>query len=101
MDTVKGIFGFGLLGVAIWLLERLAPGSVALILWAVWLIAAGVYLGAFEFVPKASGQRFAGTYTGSIDPCQGLSKNKRKKQMKQYISYGFLLIFYFLPDLKQ
>lgn len=59
MDTVKGVFGFGLLGVAIWLLERLVPGSVALMLWAVWLIAAGVYLGAFEFVPKAAGRRFA------------------------------------------
>ena len=59
MDTVKGVFGFGLLGVAIWLLERLVPGSVALVLWAVWLIAAGVYLGAFEFVPKAAGRRFA------------------------------------------
>ena len=35
MDAVKGIFGFGLLGVAIWLLERLVPGFVALILWAV------------------------------------------------------------------
>jgi thiol:disulfide interchange protein DsbD len=59
MDTVKGVFGFGLLGVAIWLVERLVPGSVALMLWAVWLIGAGVYLGAFEFVPKGAGQRCA------------------------------------------
>ncbi len=90
MDTVKGIFGFGLLGVAIWLLERLVPGSVALFLWAVWLIAAGVYLGAFEFVPKASGQRFAqviglilsvwgaacliGASAGSVDPLKPMHR---------------------------
>ena len=52
MNTVKGVFGFGLLGVAVWLLERLLPGSVALALWAGLLVAAGVYLGALEFVPK-------------------------------------------------
>ena len=58
MNTVKGVFGFGLLGVAVWLLERLLPGSVALALWAGLLVAAGVYLGALEFVPKQAGQRF-------------------------------------------
>ena len=57
MDTVKGAFGFGLLGVAVWLLERLLPGSLALALWAVLLLAAAVYLGALEFVPKTSGAR--------------------------------------------
>ncbi len=59
MNTVKGVFGFGLLGVAVWLLERMLPGSVALALWAALLVAGGVYLGALEFVPKQAGQRFA------------------------------------------
>ena len=59
MNTVKGVFGFGLLGVAVWLLERMLPGSVVLALWAALLVAGGVYLGALEFVPKQAGQRFA------------------------------------------
>lgn len=89
MNTVKGIFGFGLLGVAIWLLERLLPGSVALMLWAAWLIAAAVYLGAFEFSPKQAGARFAqvaglmmavwgsaclvGASAGGVDPFKPLA----------------------------
>jgi thiol:disulfide interchange protein DsbD len=89
MDTVKGVFGFGLLGVAVWLLERLLPGSLALALWALLLLAAAVYLGALEFVPKASGARFAqvvglvlglwgsaclfGASAGAVDPFRPLA----------------------------
>ena len=89
MDTVKGAFGFGLLGVAVWLLERLLPGSLALALWAVLLLAAAVYLGALEFVPKTSGARFAqvvglvlglwggaclfGASAGAVDPFRPLA----------------------------
>lgn len=88
MNTVKGVFGFGLLGVAVWLLERLLPGSVALALWAVLLVAGGVYLGALEFVPKQTGQRFGqvvgllmvvwgaaclfGASAGAVDPFKPL-----------------------------
>lgn len=57
MNTVKGVFGFGLLGVAVWLVERLVPGSVALAMWGALLIAGGVYLGALEFVAKSNGAR--------------------------------------------
>ena len=89
MNTIKGIFGFGLLGVAIWLVERLLPGSVTLALWAVWLIAAGVFLGAFEFLPKQTGARIAqvsglvmgvwgsacllGSSAGNVDPFRPLA----------------------------
>ena len=90
MNTVKGVFGFGLLGVAVWLLERLLPGSVALALWAGLLVAAGVYLGALEFVPKQAGQRFGqvvglvmvfwgvacllGASAGAVDPFKPLAR---------------------------
>jgi thiol:disulfide interchange protein DsbD len=89
MDTVKGIFGFGLLAVAVWLLERLLPGAVALGLWGVLMLAAAVYLGALEFVPKAGGARFAqfvglllgiwggacllGASAGAVDPLRPLA----------------------------
>ncbi len=48
MNAVKAVFGVALLGVAIWLLERVVPAGVTMLLWAVLLIASGVYLGAFE-----------------------------------------------------
>ncbi|HAR30570.1 MAG TPA: thiol:disulfide interchange protein [Gammaproteobacteria bacterium] len=48
MDAVKAVFGVGLLAVAIWLLERVVPSAVALVLWAALAIGAGVALGALD-----------------------------------------------------
>ena len=42
MDQVKGLFGFLLIGVAIWLIERLVEDSVAMILWGLLFIGAAV-----------------------------------------------------------
>ena len=57
MDTVKAAFGVGLLGVAIWLLARLLPAPVVLLLWGVLLVGCGVYLGALAFAAKPSTNR--------------------------------------------
>jgi len=46
MNGVKAAFGILLLGVAIWLVERLLPGSVALLLWAGLAIGSALALGA-------------------------------------------------------
>ena len=46
MDNVKAVFGVLLLGVAVWLLERVVPASVTLALWATLAIGSAVYLGA-------------------------------------------------------
>lgn len=48
MNAVKNVFGVALLGVAIWLLERIVPAGVTMTLWATLLICSGVFLGAFE-----------------------------------------------------
>ena len=48
MVTVKGAFGFVMLGLAIYILERLLPGPVILALWAVLIVMAGVFLGALS-----------------------------------------------------
>ena len=47
MNGVKAIFGVVLLGMAIWFLTRIVPGSVALGLWAALAIVSSVYLGVF------------------------------------------------------
>ncbi|MCR9276553.1 MAG: protein-disulfide reductase DsbD [Pseudomonadaceae bacterium] len=53
MDNVKAVFGVLLLGVAVWLLERVVPASVTLALWATLAIGSAVYLGALDFSPRS------------------------------------------------
>jgi thiol:disulfide interchange protein DsbD len=52
MNAVKAVFGVGLLALAIWLLERLLPGGLIMLLWGVLAIACGVYLRALEPLPE-------------------------------------------------
>jgi thiol:disulfide interchange protein DsbD len=44
MDTVKQFFGILMLGVAIWMLERILPGPVTLALWAALAFVTGFWL---------------------------------------------------------
>jgi thiol:disulfide interchange protein DsbD len=46
MNRVRAAFGVLLLGIAIWLLQRVVPVPVSMVLWAVLLIVVGVQLGA-------------------------------------------------------
>ena len=56
MNTVKAVFGVLLLGVAIWMLERIIPASITLALWGILLVVCAIYLGALEHLqPEASG----------------------------------------------
>jgi len=55
MDDVKTFFGILLLGVAIWLLERILPGQITLILWAILLAGTASFLQLTD----ATGSRFA------------------------------------------
>jgi len=50
MNGVKAFFGVGLLALAIWMLERVVPGHIIMLLWALLLIASAVYLGALDQV---------------------------------------------------
>ena len=45
MEAVKGAFGFMMLALAIWMLSRFLPGEITLVLWAVLVFMAGVFLG--------------------------------------------------------
>lgn len=48
MDTVSHIFGVVMLAIAIWMLGRILPPSVSMLLWAALLIIVSIYLGALE-----------------------------------------------------
>ncbi|MBU2754139.1 protein-disulfide reductase DsbD [Acidithiobacillus sp. CV18-2] len=58
MDGIKAIFGVLMLGVAIWFLSRILPGSVTLLLWALLAIFSGVYLRALEPAPAGGWSLF-------------------------------------------
>jgi thiol:disulfide interchange protein DsbD len=56
MDTIKAVFGVGMLAVAIVLLERIIPAAVAMGLWGALLVVSAVYMGALQQLPvEASG----------------------------------------------
>lgn len=52
MDAVKAVFGVMMIGVAIWLLERILPVSITLLLWGLLLVISGIYMGALRQIPE-------------------------------------------------
>ena len=64
MVAIKGAFGFMMLGLAIWMLSRILPGTVTLALWAVLVFMSGVFMGgltslsADSSVPQKLGKGF-------------------------------------------
>jgi thioredoxin:protein disulfide reductase len=61
METIKNLFGLLLLGVAVWMLERIVPPAGALALWAGLFFLAAAFLGALEPLSgdAGPGRRFA------------------------------------------
>jgi len=54
MDAVKAAFGVMLLGLGIWMLERVAPASLIMALWAELLIVTAIYMNAIDSLPEGS-----------------------------------------------
>jgi thiol:disulfide interchange protein DsbD len=54
MDAVKAVFGVLLLGLAIWLLERVAPAGFTMFLWAALIIVSAIYMGAIDGLTAGS-----------------------------------------------
>ena len=52
LNAIKKGFGVVMLGMAIWLLSRILPAPVTLLLWAIWLIMPAVYLNALDTLPE-------------------------------------------------
>ncbi|RUM65520.1 MAG: protein-disulfide reductase, partial [Sulfurimonas sp.] len=55
MTTVTKVFGVMMLGIAIWMLSRIIPDVLSMLLWAVLLIVSAVYMGVLE--PLKEGTR--------------------------------------------
>ena len=54
MDNVSKVFGVLMLATALWMLDRVLPGSVTMYLWAILLIGASVYAGLFSPIKEDS-----------------------------------------------
>jgi len=54
MDAVKAVFGVLLLGLGIWLLERVAPEWFTMLLWATLIIVSAIYMGAVDSLGEGS-----------------------------------------------
>jgi len=73
MVAIKGAFGFMMLGLAVWMLSRILPGSVTLALWAVLTFMAGVFMGGLTtFGPEASPAQKMGKGFGFLAMIYGL-----------------------------
>jgi thiol:disulfide interchange protein DsbD len=91
MIAVKNVFGFMMLGLAIWMLSRILSGSVTMLLWAVLIFMAGVFMGGLttltsdSSVPQKLGKGFGflaiiygiilllGSLTGGSNPLKPLA----------------------------
>jgi thiol:disulfide interchange protein DsbD len=56
MNSTKAVFGVIMLAVSVWMLDRILPASVTMLLWAILLIIPSIYLYAIDALPEnASG----------------------------------------------
>jgi thiol:disulfide interchange protein DsbD len=54
MDSVKAVFGVMLIAVAVWMLERILPASIIMVMWAMLLIIPAIYMHAIDTLPAGS-----------------------------------------------
>lgn len=54
MDNVKAVFGFMLLGLAVWMLDRILPGSLTMAMYALLTLFAGIRFGALRSLPDGA-----------------------------------------------
>ncbi len=91
MVAIKSGFGFMMLGLAIWMLSRILPGSMTLALWAVLVFMGGVFMGGLTSIGTDSSPSqklgkgfgflaivyglllFLGSLTGGTNPLQPLA----------------------------
>jgi thiol:disulfide interchange protein DsbD len=73
MVAVKSAFGFMFIGLAVWMLSRILPGSVTLALWAVLVFMMGVFMGGLTtLTPDSSVAQKLGKGFGLLAILYGL-----------------------------
>ena len=73
MVAVKNAFGFMMLGLAVWMLSRILPGNVTMLLWAVLIFMTGVYMGGLtSLTPESTGTQKLGKGFGFLAIIYGI-----------------------------
>jgi thioredoxin:protein disulfide reductase len=54
LNATKAVFGVLMLGVAVWMLARILPPTITMLLWALLLILPAIYLNAVDSLPEHS-----------------------------------------------
>jgi len=54
MVAVRNAFGFMMLGLAVWMLSRILPGTATMLLWAILIFMAGVFMGGLTTLTSES-----------------------------------------------
>lgn len=54
LNATKGVFGVIMLAMAVWMLSRILPPAVSMLLWAMLLIIPSIYLSAIDPLPEHS-----------------------------------------------
>lgn len=54
LNTTKAIFGVIMLAVAVWMLDRILPAAITMLLWSILLIIPAMYLRALDPLPEHS-----------------------------------------------
>jgi thioredoxin:protein disulfide reductase len=54
LNATKAVFGVMMLGVAVWMLSRILPPEIIMLLWALLLILPAIYLNAVDSLPEHS-----------------------------------------------
>ena len=110
MNNIRTVFGVFMLALAIWMLERIIPGWVGLLLWGMLFIVSAVYLGALNTLGIDSngweklwkgigiilliygGLLMIGAASGSHNIWQPLDAIVKEKQIKRDVSTGINFI---------
>ncbi len=55
LNTTKAVFGVIMLALAVWMLDRVLPSTITMLLWSLLLIIPAIYLNALEPLPDHAG----------------------------------------------
>ncbi len=108
MESVKQFFGVLLLGIAIWLLSRVIPGQLSLLLWGTLAIASSLLVGALDSsrssgwsIPKQTlgivlliygSTLMVGSFKGNGDPLRPLYSETKESLSNTSIKSDFLKV---------
>lgn len=107
MESIKAFFGILLLAVALWFIERLIPGPLALALWSALAIGSALFLGALNstasgapaFIARTLGillliygaALFVGALQGNKDPLNPLSHiSTNTEKARSYVNFNIV-----------